>query len=47
MFENYDIRSRSTGTEQSELKPGSVVHIPPAVTHRIGAVTDSHFLLVR
>lgn len=37
----------STGTEQIELKPGSVVHIPPAVAHRIDAATDSHFLLVR
>lgn len=36
-----------TGSEQIELMPGSVVHIPPAAAHRIDATTDSHFLLVR
>ena len=36
-----------TGGEQIDLGPGSVVHIPSGVAHRIDAVTDSHFVLVR
>jgi quercetin dioxygenase-like cupin family protein len=30
-----------------DLGPGSVVHIPSGVVHRIDAVSDSHFVLVR
>lgn len=37
----------STGGEQFDLTPWVVVHIPPAVAHRIDATTDSHFVLVR
>lgn len=37
----------ATGGEQIDLTPGNVVHIPPGVAHRIDAVSDSHFVLVR
>jgi quercetin dioxygenase-like cupin family protein len=37
----------ATGAEQIDLAPGSVVHIPQGVVHRIDAVSDSHFVLVR
>ncbi len=36
-----------TGSEQIELMPGSVVHIPAGVAHRIEATSKSHFVLVR
>ncbi len=29
------------------MTPGTVVHIPPSVAHRIDAIADSHFVLVR
>ena len=35
------------GAETIELGPGTVVHIPAGVPHRIVATTDSHFVLVR
>jgi quercetin dioxygenase-like cupin family protein len=35
------------GSEQFPLAPGTVVHIPAGVAHRIEAVQKSHFVLVR
>lgn len=37
----------SSVSGQVELSPGSVVHIPPDIAHRIDATTNSHFVLVR
>jgi len=35
------------GSEHFALAPGTVVHIPPGVAHRIEAAKNSHFVLVR
>ena len=37
----------STGSEKIAMKAGTVVHIPSTVEHRIDAISDSHFVLVR
>lgn len=37
----------SSVSGQVELSPGSVVHIPQDIAHRIDATTNSHFVLVR
>lgn len=39
--------SFTMGDERVDLEPGSVVHIPPGVVHRVDAATNSHFVLVR
>ncbi len=35
------------GTEEIRLLPGTVVHIPPGVPHRVVAAENSQLLLVR
>lgn len=36
-----------TAAEEIPLAPGTVVHIPPDIAHRVVAVRDSHLVLVK